>query len=202
MQGGVGLRLPSCPYADRIGRDIRFELYTTSIPRYVNAPFEIDAPFGHFVGWKFRRGDGGWEVRDYFESNSNLRLIHLGIASEDQAREILGFVGEARSFRYLMGNAEGRPPAAKTVFGDYRTGDYATIHYSMGDGEYHNQYCGNVGAVAALAFAAAGDGDAAWNVVRSLAAAFDPGVGVWEWYHNDGRGDGSDGSSGRPARTC
>lgn len=174
-------------FGERIKSEINFELFRASSPLSRNAP-GIDKPFGHYIGWKFNNHQA-----DYFEMCSNFRCILLGIAGKSQVESITSFVD--KNFSYLMGGRDSLPPAAKVVYGDYDPRDYAAINDAIADGKYQNQYWASVGAMVATAYSGIGNFSAVRYALRNIAKALIEGesssTGIFEWYHNDGRGSGS-----------
>ncbi len=173
-------------FSDKIKQEINQKLFKKSIPNQRNAPHKISQPFGHYIGWKTKEGEA-----DYFELDGNLRCILFGIADQNKTASIMEFINTEPNFAYLMGSKNTLPPAAKVVYGDYDPKDYAALQGQSGDGKYHNQYWVNVGAIAAEVYAKLGDTDRARYVLRNMATAFNSNIGVSEWYHNDGKADGS-----------
>jgi len=172
--------------AETIVAEIRDTLWCEAAPMHLNAP--AVAPFGHFAAWI---GDDG-AVVDYFELDSNFRLLAGRVPTAAQAAAIIGFV---RAHPDLLGNGGG-PPAAKVLYGDYAPEHYATIHDNSGDGRYHNAWWGHVGALVAEGLHAWGEHTLALDCLHSIAAALQrgaaDGTGLREWYAADGTGHGSE----------
>jgi len=171
---------------ETIRDSIRERLWTESTPMHLNAA--PVAPFGHFLAWV---GEDGTDV-DYFELDSNFRLLAAGIPPKEQAASIIAFVADHPA---LLGSEDG-PPGAKVLYGDYAPEHYASIHDNTGDGRYHNGWWGHVGALVAEGLHAYGETDRAMQVLRSIAAALhrgaEDGTGMREWYAADGTGHGSE----------
>jgi hypothetical protein len=171
---------------ETIEASIREALWRESAPMHLNAP--AVAPFGHFVSWI---GEDG-AVVDYFELDSNFRLLAARIPTEEQADSVIDFVLDHPE---LLGDAAG-PPGAKVVWGDYAPEHYASIHDNTGDGRYHNGWWGHVGALVAEGLHAYGRTDEAVAVLRTIAAALhrgaEDGTGLREWYDAAGTGHGSE----------
>ncbi len=169
-----------------IQESIREHLWTVSTPMHLNAA--AVEPFGHFVAWIGTDG----AVVDYFELDSNFRLLAAAIPTDEQAASIIDFVQQHPE---LLGSESG-PPGAKVLYGDYAPEHYAAIHDNTGDGRYHNAWWGHVGALVAEGLAEYRERDMAKQVLRSLAAALhrgaEDGTGMREWYDAGGTGHGSE----------
>ncbi len=178
----------SAALAEEIRAELNEVLFRTSVPSSRNAA-PIAAPFGHYVAWR------EWgRTADTFETDSNLRCVAAGIADPSRAASVVAFVRERAD--HLLGRGDGRPPPAKVVHGDYEPADYASIRDRTGDGLYHSQWWGWVGALAAAALARASERELAVRAIRGLAAALvdgaRAGTGIREWYDAEGRGRDSE----------
>jgi hypothetical protein len=166
-------------FAAGIKRDVNRILWRTSAPSARNAASVGST--GHYTGWL--------GPRDYFELDSNYLCILYGIASAAQATAIEGFTTAHAAYLLGTGTSAGMP--ARTLYGDYDPGDYASIHYDLEDGAYQNAYWPSVGAMLAIAAAQTGDEALARMVLQRLAALFTADNGISEWYRQDGTPSGA-----------
>ncbi len=90
-------------YAENIKNEINKKLWKVSRPIGYSGQ-----PFGHYVGWIDESGP-----KDYFELDSNAFAVGMGIADENQSKEIIGFINN--NFDYLV-NKQG---ATRVLYGNY-----------------------------------------------------------------------------------
>jgi len=90
-------------YARQIKNEINRKLWMASQPVGY-----FGKAFGHYVGWIDEE-----EVKDYFEVDSNAFAVGVGVASKNQAQEIMEFING--NFDYLV-NQKG---ATRVLYGNY-----------------------------------------------------------------------------------
>lgn len=156
-------------YANGIKFAIQKELWSNS------KPININKKVGHFVGWI----DNGYP-KNYFEVDSNSAVVGLGIATDDQANEVMKFINDnlativssTAASRDVMGSYSDIDMFGNFKPGEYQNGGYwYIVSYYLSDALSRNKQAAEL-----------------QQMFRdSLDTFVSTSSGLAEWYYPDGK---------------